>query len=292
MKLLEGKPLSRSILETLPGRITELEKARGSKPALAVINYFENSPSAVYVKRKIKMCEKLGIACKVFSPDEKEGQKGLLNLLSSLGRNPDFDAVMVERPLPAGFDDLSFWDAIPAEKDVDALSSLNMGRLFTGKSIKDAESGLFFSPCTALAVIRIMKHYGIDPSGKKITVVGRSSVIGKPVSHMLTCLDATVTLCHSRTREIREHLRGAEIIVLAIGRAKWLKKEMAGENQTIIDVGTNLDESGKMCGDADFDDLKETAGAMTPVPGGVGPVTLACLLEASVRAAENFLKKR
>lgn len=287
MKLIEGKTLSQKILDGLPARIAEVEKKKGRKPSLSIINYFEESPSAVYVKRKIKMCEKLGITCGLFSPSEKDGQAGLLKLLEALGKDSGCDAVMIERPLPAGFDDLRFWDAIPAEKDVDALSSLNMGRLFTSKSPAEIESGLFFSPCTALAVIRLLKHYGIDPAGRRVAVVGRSSVIGKPVSHMLTALDATVTLCHSKTGDIRGILKSAEIIVLAIGRARWLKKEMAGENQVIIDVGTNLDEAGKMCGDADFEDLKGSAGALTPVPGGVGPVTLACLLEATVRAAER-----
>ncbi|PIU20065.1 MAG: bifunctional 5,10-methylene-tetrahydrofolate dehydrogenase/5,10-methylene-tetrahydrofolate cyclohydrolase [Elusimicrobia bacterium CG08_land_8_20_14_0_20_59_10] len=285
MRLLEGKTLSAEILASLAPRIAEVRERLGRAPSLAIVNYFADSPSAVYVKRKIAACGKLGITVKLFSPAASEGYPAFKTLLARLGADPAYDAIMLERPLPDGFETLETWDALPAAKDVDGLSSLNMGRLFIAKRFAELESGNFFVPCTALAVIRLLKHHGFDVAGKNIAVAGRSAVVGRPLAHMLTGLDATVTLCHTRTRDIAGVFKRSDIVILAAGKAKWVKKEMLGPGAVVIDVGTNFDESGKMCGDAD-EDIKDTAAAVTPVPGGVGPVTLACLLEAAVKAAE------
>ena len=286
MKILEGKTLSAEILGALPARIDAVKGRLGRPPALAIINYFADSPSAVYVKRKIAACEKLGITVKLFAPKAEEGYPAFKKLLAGLGADPDYDAIMLERPLPDGFETLETWDALPAAKDVDGLSSLNMGRLFIAKKFSEIEGGGYFVPCTALAVIRLLRFHGINPAGLNIAVAGRSAVVGRPLAHMLTALDATVTLCHTRTKDSAAVFRGADLVITAIGKAKWLKKEMLPAGMTVIDVGTNFDENGRMCGDADFKDLEQTAGAVSPVPGGVGPVTLACLIEASVRAAE------
>ncbi len=286
MRILEGKTLSAEILASLPPRIEAVKARLGRAPSLAIVNYFADSPSAVYVKRKLAACEKLGIKTKLFSPEAEEGYAGFKTLLARLGADQDYDAIMLERPLPDGFETMETWDALPADKDVDGLSSLNMGRLFIAKKFSEIENGSFFSPCTALAVVRLMKFHGLDPAGMRIAVVGRSAVVGRPLAHMLTTLDATVTLCHTRTKDLPAALKAADLVVTAVGKAKWLKKEMLPNGATVIDVGTNFDENGKMCGDADFEDIKVTAGAVSPVPGGVGPVTLACLLEAAVKAAE------
>ncbi len=286
MRILEGKTLSAEILGALPARVEAVRARLGRPPALAIINYFADSPSAVYVKRKIAACEKLGITVKLFAPKPVEGYPAFKSLLARLGSDPAYDAIMLERPLPDGFEALETWDALPAAKDVDGLSSLNMGRLFIAKKFSEIEGGGYFSPCTALAVIRLLRFHGIKPAGLNIAVAGRSAVVGRPLAHMLTALDATVTLCHTRTKDIAAVFRNSDLVITAIGKAKWLKKDMLPAGMTVIDVGTNFDENGKMCGDADLEDIKQTAAAATPVPGGVGPVTLACLIEAAVRAAE------
>lgn len=292
MKLLEGKTLSAEILGALPPRVEAVKAALGRPPSLAIINYFENSPSAVYVKRKIAACEKLGLQVKLFAPDQAEGYAGFKALLARLGADPAYDAIMIERPLPDGYETLETWDSIPAAKDVDGLSSLNMGRLFISKKFSEVEAGGFFVPCTALAVVRLMKFHGLDPAGLNIAVAGRSAVVGRPLAHMLTALDATVTVCHTRTKDIASVFKAADLVVTAVGKAKWLKGDLLPAGATVIDVGTNFDENGKMCGDADFEDIGGSAAAASPVPGGVGPVTLACLIEAAVKAAEAAAKGR
>ncbi|PKM98484.1 MAG: bifunctional methylenetetrahydrofolate dehydrogenase/methenyltetrahydrofolate cyclohydrolase [Elusimicrobia bacterium HGW-Elusimicrobia-3] len=286
MKILEGKTLSAEILGALPARVEAVKARLGRPPSLAIINYFADSPSAVYVKRKIAACEKLGIAVKLFAPKPEEGYPAFKALLARLGADAAYDAVMIERPLPDGFETRETWDAVPAAKDVDGLSSLNMGRLFIAKKFSEIENGGFFSPCTALAVIRLLRFHGIDPAGMNIAVAGRSTVVGRPLAQMLLALDATVTVCHTRTRNIAKVFRRADLVVTAAGKAKWLKPELLPPGATVIDVGTNFDENGRMCGDADYAALEPAAAAVSPVPGGVGPVTLACLLEAAVRAAE------
>lgn len=291
MKILEGKTLSAEILGALPARVEAVKARLGRPPSLAIVNYYADSPSAVYVKRKIAACEKLGIAVKLFAPKPEEGYEAFKALLARLGDDDAYDALMIERPLPDGFETRETWDAMPARKDVDGLSTLNMGRLFIAKKFSEVEDGGFFSPCTALAVIRLLRHHGIDPAGKHVAMAGRSSVVGKPLAQMLVTLDATVTICHTRTKNIAEIFRKADLVITAAGKAKWLKADMLPPGATVIDVGTNFDENGRMCGDADYASLEASAAAATPVPGGVGPVTLACLIEAAVRAAEQAPKK-
>lgn len=278
--------MSAEILAALPARAEAVRAALGRPPSLAIVNYYENSPSAVYVKRKIAACAKAGIAVKLFAPDPAEGYAAFKALLARLGADPAYDAIMIERPLPDGFETLETWDAVPAAKDVDGLSTMNMGRLFVSKKFSEIEKSGFFTPCTALAVVRLLKFHKIDPAGLNIAVAGRSAIVGRPLAQMLTALDATVTVCHTRTKDIAAVFRAADLVITAVGKAKWLKKELLPPGMTVIDVGTNFDENGKMCGDADFEDLQQTAAAVSPVPGGVGPVTLACLLEATMKAAE------
>lgn len=290
--IIEGKTLSQSILADVAARAAAAAAALGRKPSLVIINYYEDSPSAVYVKRKLAACAKAGIETRLIMPEESKGRDHFFGLLRELGADPAVDAIMVERPLPKGFDVPEAWELLDPAKDPDALSTLNMGRLFLAKTWKEIEDGGFFVPCTALAVVKLMKHAGIDPAGREIAVVGRSAIVGRPAAHMLTCLDATVTLCHSRTRDINAVLKRAEIIVTAIGKALWLKPDMMSPGAIVIDVGTNIGPDGKMCGDADSAALAATAGRLTPVPGGVGPVTLACLLEAAVTAAERRAREK
>jgi len=289
--LLEGKTLSGKILGALPARIAAAAAGAGRPPSLAIINYPDDSPSGVYVRRKVAACDKLGIKVRIIQPEPQHGLTGFLKVLGELKNDPEVDAVMVERPLPDGFEIPLMWDAVPPDKDVDALSSVNMGRLFISKAV-DMETAGFFVPCTALAVLRLLKYHGIEVKGKKIAVAGRSAVVGRPLAHMLTNLNATVTVCHTQTPDISSIFKACDIIVSATGKARWLKAGMLAAGATVIDVGTNIGPDGKMCGDADFEDLRDKVEAITPVPGGVGPVTMACLIEASVKAAENAITRK
>jgi len=290
MKILDGKIINKEIIESLKKRIEKIKNSFNKTPYLAIINYYDNTPSSFYMNLKVKLCSKLGIETKIIKPEINKGKSELLRILKEIERDDNIDALMIERPLPSGFDDMEFWDNIPYKKDVDCLSSINNGRLYINKNIKEILERKFFSPCTALAVIKILEKYEIDVSHKKSAVIGRSPVVGKPLAHMLSCTDSTVTLCHSKTKDIETHIKEADLVFLAIGKAKWLKKDMIGDNQIIIDIGTNLDEKGSICGDADFEDVKEKAAYITPVPGGVGPVTLALLIENTVIACQNKLE--
>lgn len=287
--ILEGKKLAENILNETKIMSDEFFKKTGRRPFLAIINYFENSPSTYYMNLKIKKCQSVGIDTKVYIPENKTDKEYFLSLIKTLNNDKNIDAIMVEKPLPEGFDDERFWNTIDSRKDVDALSSNNMGMLFITKKFSDIEEEKFFVPQTAYAAVKLMKYHDIDLNGKNVVVVGRSSIVGKPLSTMLSLLDATVTLCHSKTKNLNNHLKNADIIITAIGRAKYIKDDMIGENQIIIDIGTNFDENGKMCGDVDFELVKDKVKAITPVPGGVGPVTLSLLLRACVKAAKNLV---
>lgn len=285
MKILDGKVIAEEIhLDTL-NRVSYFSQKKGRKPFLAIVNYYDDSPSAYYMNLKVKKCKSLGIDVKIYKPEINK--KSFIDLIKKLGEDENVDAIMVEKPLPEGFDDKEFWDVLNPSKDVDALSSINMGRLFITREFSDIKNYSFFVPQTAYACIKILEYYGIDVEGKKVCVVGRSSVVGKPLSIMLSLMNATVTLCHSKTNDLQFHLKNSDIIFVAIGKAKFIKGDMIGENQIIIDIGTNIGEDGKLVGDVDFDSVKDKVAAITPVPGGVGPVTLACLLNATVRAAQN-----
>ena len=287
MKILDGKAVAQQINEETISICERFFKKTGRKPSLAIVNYYKDSPSSYYMNLKVKKSSSLGIEAKVYMPDERSGKNYFLNLIKDLGRDRNVDAIMVERPLPAGFDDKDFWDLLDPSKDVDGLSSINMGRLFITREISDIRNGLFFVPQTAYACLKILDYYGIDPSGKRACVIGRSSVVGKPLAIMLSLMNATVTLCHSKTENLSWHLKNSDIIFVAIGKPRFIKGDMIGEDQIIIDIGTNIDENGKIVGDVDFESVKDKVALITPVPGGVGAVTLACLLNATARAAQN-----
>jgi len=283
--ILEGKTLSEKILSETKLLSENFFKQYKRKPSLAIINYFENSPSAYYMNIKVKKSISLGIETKVYTPEDKTDKKYFLSLIDKLNKDKSIDAIMVERPLPDGFDDEEFWDLLNPLKDVDALSSINMGRLLITRNFSDIEKECFFIPQTANAAIKLIKHHGIEVKGKNAVVIGRSAVVGKPLAMLLLLLDATVTVCHSKSGDLGRYLKSADIIFSAIGKARFIGPEVIGENQIIIDIGTNFDENGKLCGDVDFERVKDKVKAITPVPGGVGPVTLALLLNAVVKAA-------
>ncbi|MFH1619728.1 MAG: bifunctional 5,10-methylenetetrahydrofolate dehydrogenase/5,10-methenyltetrahydrofolate cyclohydrolase [bacterium] len=284
--IIEGKALSASILSSLPERARIVSAVKGRPPSLAVVKACDDPATLIYIRRKLAACENAGITTRVITPDAGNAEK-FIETIRELGRDPDTDAVMIERPLPAGFNGLRTWEELPPGKDPDGSSALNMGRLFLCKNFREIEDGDFFTPCTAMAVIRLMKQHGIAPAGKPVAVIGRSPTVGRPLAHMLSCMDATVTLCHSRTSRIEEILKSSRIIVTAVGKARWLTASMVSADTVVLDVGTNTDETGNLCGDSDFENLETKIAAISPVPGGVGPVTLALLLENTIKAAEK-----
>lgn len=289
MKTLEGKTLSAEILSRLTARCEAVKAKRGFSPSLAIVNFYPDSPSGVYARRKMASCAKIGINAKLFSPDPETSYTEFAQLITKLGNDPAYDAIMIERPLPKGFDIRRTWEILPAAKDPDGISAVNLGRLMMIRKFSELEKEPFFVPCTALAVIRLIQYHGIDVAGKNIAVAGRSSIVGKPLALMLNALDATVTVCHTKTGNSTEIFKKSDIVISAAGQAKWIKKDMLPENAILIDVGTNIGEDGKLCGDAD-PECAEKCSAFTPVPGGVGPVTKALLLEAAVKAAEMSLQ--
>ena len=289
MKTLEGKTLSAQILAGLPQRCESVKAARGTPPSLAIVNFYSDSPSGVYARKKMASCEKTGISVSLFSPGSGISYGEFEKLITELGQNPAYDAIMIERPLPLGFDVRRTWEILPPEKDPDGISAVNLGRLIMVKKFTELEKEPFFVPCTALAVIKLMQYHGINPEGKNIAVAGRSAIVGKPLALMLNALNATVTVCHTRTKNTSEIFKKSDIIISAAGQAKWIKPDMLPENSVLIDVGTNFDVNGKMCGDAD-PSCAEKCSAISPVPGGVGPVTKALLLSAAVKAAETSSK--
>lgn len=277
MTELTGKPVSDRICEELKETVSAL-KAKGVIPTLAVIRVGEREDDLAYergLKKKFEANE-----CNVVIKELPEDvtQETLDNVAKALGEDDSIHGILMFRPLPKGLTDKNIVRSIKAGKDSDAMGMENMARLFAGD-----EEG--FAPCTAQAVIELIKYYGIDLKGKKVTVVGRSLVIGKPVALMLIKENATVTVCHTKTKDLASECRNADIIVAAAGSAKMIGKDHVREGQIVIDVGMNVDEEGKLCGDVDLDSIKDIIEAGTPVPRGVGSVTTSVLLKHVVQNA-------
>ena len=277
MTELTGKPVSDRICEELKETTSAL-KAKGVIPTLAVIRVGEREDDLAYergLKKKFEANE-----CNVVIKELPEDvtQETLDNAVKVLGEDDSIHGILMFRPLPKGLTDKNIVRSIKAGKDSDAMGMENMARLFAGD-----EEG--FAPCTAQAVIELIKYYGIDLKGKKVTVVGRSLVIGKPVALMLIKENATVTVCHTKTKDLASECRNADIIVAAAGSAKMIGKDHVREGQIVIDVGMNVDEEGKLCGDVDLDSIKDIIEAGTPVPRGVGSVTTSVLLKHVVQNA-------
>ncbi|MDD2773629.1 MAG: bifunctional 5,10-methylenetetrahydrofolate dehydrogenase/5,10-methenyltetrahydrofolate cyclohydrolase [Elusimicrobiales bacterium] len=286
-KILEGKTLAAEIRCSLPARIAAAQSRLGRKPLLAAVHCPGDYASDVYLKKELKACEKTGIAARAHEIAKDTTPSDFIKLLRQLGSEKSVDAILVPRPLPRQLSDAAIWEHLDPKKDIDGASVSGMGRLFLCKTPAELEAGGFFMPCTAWAVIRLLRRHGINPSGRNAAVLGRSSTVGRPLAHMLSCLDATVTLAHSKTADIAKTLSGCELVVSAVGKARWVKADMLRPGAVVVDVGTNSDENGVFCGDVDYDAARETASAISPVPGGVGPVTLACLLENIVSAFEK-----
>lgn len=277
-KIIDGKAISLDIKKEVKEEAEQL-KQNGIMPCLAVVLVGENSASKVYVNNKKKSCAECGIESKSYELPENTSQQELLELLQKLNHDKTVNGILVQLPLPKQIDESKIIAAISPEKDVDCFHAQNVGALHTG------EEG--FLPCTPAGILELIKRSGYDITGKECVVIGRSNIVGKPVAMLLLRENGTVTICHSKTKNLSEVCRRADIIVVATGKINTLTKDMVKKGAVIIDVGMNRNEQGKLCGDVDFEEVKEIAGAITPVPGGVGPMTIAMLLKNCLTAAKK-----
>ena len=276
--LMDGKALAAKIYDRLKGEVAQLTEA-GKQPGLAVILAGEDPASQVYVRNKERSCQKVGIHSRVLRLPGEVSQEELLRLIEEINRDPQIHGLLVQLPLPRHIDEAAVLRAIDPRKDVDGFHAVNAGALLSGTP------GML--PCTPHGVIELLKEAGVPLSGAHAVVIGRSNIVGKPAVVLLLRENCTVTVCHSKTRDLAAITRQADILVAAIGRAKFVTAEMVKPGAAVVDVGMNRLPDGKLCGDVDFDKVKEVAGAITPVPGGVGPMTIAMLMENTVEAARR-----
>lgn len=285
--IIDGKAVAQSIQQSLAEEVATISPRLGRAPGLAVVLVGENPASQVYVRSKSKNAEKCGIRVEDVHLPADIGNEKLQRKLAELSANPSVDGILLQLPLPAGLDEFRALLAIAPEKDVDGLHPMNQGLLLRGAPAH--------RPCTPFGVMKLIDHarsrlgLGTDLSGLHAVVVGRSILVGKPAAALLLERNCTVELCHSRTKDLVASCRRADILVAAVGRERFLGAEHVKPGALVLDVGINRDASGKLCGDVDFDAAVKTAGAITPVPGGVGPMTIAVLLSNTVDAARNKL---
>lgn len=278
MKRLAGKEVADKIVEELKVKVEEL-KSKGVNPKLAILRVGERSDDLAYERGVLKRFESAGVEVEVTSLPVDVSQEELDKTFDAINNDPKVHGILVFRPLPKPLSDEHMRKTIDSGKDSDFMDNRNMEFVLSGKS--DA------APCTAEAVMALIKHYGIDTKGKKVTVVGRSLVIGKPVALLLITANATVTVCHTKTENIQQECKNADIIVACCGVAKMITPDYVKPGQIVIDVGMNVDSEGKLCGDVDYEKVSEIVDAITPVPGGVGSITTAILLKHVVNNAER-----
>ncbi|GGD70056.1 bifunctional methylenetetrahydrofolate dehydrogenase/methenyltetrahydrofolate cyclohydrolase FolD [Paenibacillus nasutitermitis] len=276
-QLIQGKQVSDTIRVQIKEKAAELA-ARGITPGLAVVLVGDDPASRVYVGSKEKACIQLGFYSEVHRLQADTSQEELLQLIDKLNKQSTIHGILVQLPLPKHIDEKAVIDAISVEKDVDGFHPFSVGNLVIG------DDSLL--PCTPAGVIELIKHSGIDIAGKHAVVIGRSNIVGKPVAMLLLREHATVTICHSRTADMQSIAKTADILVVAIGRAKAIGRDFVKPGAVVIDVGINRLSDGKLAGDVDFDDVLEVAGYVTPVPGGVGPMTITMLMQNTMKAAE------
>ena len=266
MKLIDGKAWSEKIRQDLKEKIATLK----IQPGLAVVLVGEDPASQIYVRNKIKACEDLGVASYTYRLPEETTQEELESLLDELAKDEKVHGILLQLPLPKHLDEESANAHIPVKKDVDGFSATNLGLLMQNKAN--------FSACTPAGIMKLLELEGISVRGKHAVVIGRSETVGKPMAGLLLNADATVTICHSRTQNLKEICRQADILVASVGRANFVTEDMVKDGAVVIDVGIHRDENGKLCGDVDFENVKEKTSYITPVPGGVGPMTITMLM--------------
>lgn len=277
MNIIDGKAVSKAVRERVAAETAELKKT-GVMPGLAVIIVGEDPASQVYVRNKEKACEEVGFYSEKFALPENTTQQELNALVQQLNARKDINGILCQLPLPKHLDDKEVINLINPIKDVDAFHPVNVGAIMIGD--------YNFLPCTPAGVMELIHSTGVDVCGKKAVVIGRSNIVGKPMAMLLLHENATVEITHSRTQNLSEITAGADILVAAIGRAKFVTADMVKEGAVVIDVGMNRDENGKLCGDVDFEGVKDKCSYITPVPGGVGPMTIAMLMQNTLTAAK------
>ena len=282
-KIIDGKKIAAETRADIAERAKGFTESHGYAPGLAVIIVGEDPASQVYVRNKKKACEDVGFYSQVYEMAAETTMEQLLAKIEELKNDPKIHGILVQLPLPKHLDEKAVIAAIPPEKDVDAFHLLNTGKIMLGE--------YSFLPCTPAGVMKMLEHEQISVSGKECVVVGRSNIVGKPMAMLLLHANGTVTICHSRTRDLSEVTRRADILVVAIGKADFVTGDMVKEGAVVIDVGMNRREDGKLTGDVDFSSVEPKVSAITPVPGGVGPMTITMLLENTLTAAVESVGK-
>lgn len=278
-KIIDGKELAKKVRLELKDEVEKLKKDENIHPKLAVIMVGSDPASQIYVRNKSKACDEIGIEFEEFLLDENTTQKELLDLIDRLNENEKVNGILLQSPIPKNLDINEAFRRISPEKDVDGFNPVNVGKLTLGQK--------GFVSCTPFGVIKMLEEYNIDIEGKNAVVLGRSNIVGKPMSQCLLNKNATVTICHSKTKNINDITKNADIIVAAIGKKEFVKGDMVKEGAVVIDVGINRGEDGKLKGDVDFEEVSKKASYITPVPGGVGPMTIAMLMTNVVKAAKE-----
>lgn len=285
-ELISGKAISKEIKAEVKREVEAL-KVKGVTPALATILVGEDEASKVYIGQKVKTCEKLGISSVHHKLSKDVTEKELLDLVEKLNDDPKIHGILCQLPLPKNLNADKILLAISPDKDVDGFHLLNMGKLLSKKSMREIEESGMYLPCTPHGIIQLLRRTNTSIKGKNAVIVGRSNIVGKPVSLLLMAENATITICHSGTNDLPAVIRQADILVAAIGKPKFVTADMVKEGAVVIDVGVNRLPEG-LCGDVDFEAVKEKAKAITPVPGGVGPMTIAMLMVNTVKAARKL----
>ncbi|WP_061778220.1 bifunctional methylenetetrahydrofolate dehydrogenase/methenyltetrahydrofolate cyclohydrolase [Lactococcus cremoris] len=282
MNLIDGKALAAKMQAELKVKVDKLKEA-GSVPGLAVILVGKDPASQIYVRNKARQATAIGLNSSVVRLPETVSEKELLELIEQYNQSEQWHGILVQLPLPKHISEEKVLLAIDPEKDVDGFHPMNMGRLWSGNPL--------MIPSTPAGIMEMFREYNVELSGKRAVVIGRSNIVGKPMAQLLMMADATVTIAHSRTKNLRELTKEADILVVAIGRDRMIKADDVKDGAVVIDVGMNRDEDGKLHGDVDFDEVKEVASLITPVPGGVGPMTITMLMEQTVRAATRKMNE-
>ena len=277
-QIIDGKKISQEIKDELKEKVAKL-KEQGTEIALAVIQVGEDPASSVYVRNKKRACEYIGIESVAYEIPETTTQDELLAIIDDCNKNPKINGILVQLPLPDHIDEDTVIKAIAPEKDVDGFHPQSVGAMTIG------EPG--FLPCTPAGIIQLLKRSGVEIEGKECVIIGRSNIVGKPMALLLLRENGTVTICHSRTKNLKEVAKRADILVAAIGRPKFIDESYIKEGAVVIDVGIHRDANNKLCGDVDFDRVAPHTSAITPVPGGVGPMTIAMLMNNCVESAEK-----
>lgn len=282
MQLIDGKTISAKVKEEVKNEAAQLTE-KGVVPCLAVILVGDDKASQTYVNSKEKACKACGIRSLKYTLEANTGESALIDLIQSLNENDEVDGILVQLPLPKHIDENKILEKISCKKDVDGFHAVNVGRLVSGLD--------GFVPCTPCGIMRLFKEYGIEVSGKNAVVIGRSNIVGKPMANLLLNANATVTVTHSKTQNLAKITKDADIIVVAIGKPNFLKTDMVKNGAVVIDVGINRLENNKLVGDVDFENVVNKCSFITPVPGGVGPMTIAMLLKNTIKSAKNRLKR-